>query len=214
MRDNDRDMERSEMVERTILSRGIADEAVIHAMMKVERHRFVLDEYSQEAYEDTPLPIGHGQTISQPYIVAKMTELAGIDSTSQVLEIGSGSGYQAAILAEIARSVFTIEIDRDLATLAKKTLDSLGYKNIHFHCGDGYRGWPEHSMFDAIVVTAAPTRIPKPLLDQLADGGRLVIPVGDRYQELKVVTIFKGEQSTRSIIPVRFVPMTGEILEV
>ena len=199
------------MVERTILSRGIEDERVIEAMLKVERRLFVPKEYRIEAYEDTPLPIGYSQTISQPYIVALMTELSKIDSTSIVLEIGTGSGYQAAILAEIADFVFTIEIIPPLAERAKKLLDSLGYDNIELRCGDGFHGWPEKAPFDAIVVTAAPARIPEPLLSQLADGGRLVVPLGERQQELEVITFSGGRVSEKSVLPVRFVPMTGEI---
>ncbi len=199
------------MVERTILSRGIEDERVIEAMLKVERRLFVPKEYRIEAYEDTPLPIGYSQTISQPYIVALMTELAEIDSTSIVLEIGTGSGYQAAVLAAIADFVFTIEIIPPLAERAKKLLDSLGYDNIELRCGDGFHGWPEKAPFDAIVVTAAPARIPEPLLSQLADGGRLVVPLGERQQELEVITFSGGRVSEKSVLPVRFVPMTGEI---
>lgn len=208
---SDNEMGRKEMVERTILSRGIEDKRVIEAMLNVERRLFVPEEYRIEAYEDTPLPIGYSQTISQPYIVALMTELAEIDSTSIVLEVGTGSGYQTAILAEIADFVFTVEIISPLAKRAKKLFDSLGYDNIEARCGDGFHGWPEHAPFDAIVVTAAPARIPEPLLSQLADNGKLVIPLGENRQELEVVTSSGGRVSEKSILSVRFVPMTGEI---
>ena len=204
-------LRRQKMVDNQIIARGIADKNVIEALRKIPRHLFVPKEERERAYSDGPLPIGHSQTISQPYIVAIMTELLGIDSTSTVLEIGTGSGYQAAVLGEIADSVYTIEIVAPLAEKAAEILDSLGYKNIFVRAGDGYQGWPEAAPFDAIIVTAAAPKIPQPLIDQLKIGGRLVIPVGDLSQELYLVT--KNEEGIvkQSIIPVRFVPMTGEV---
>ncbi|MEP0828332.1 MAG: protein-L-isoaspartate(D-aspartate) O-methyltransferase [bacterium] len=199
------------MVDNQIVARGITDKNVIAAMRRIPRHLFVPKEEREQAYSDGPLPIGHSQTISQPYIVAIMTELLGIDSTSKVLEIGTGSGYQAAVLGEIADSVYTIEIVKPLAERAAQILDSLGYKNIFVRAGDGYQGWPEAAPFDAVIVTAAAPKIPQPLIEQLKTGGRLVIPVGELSQELYLVT--KNEEGIvkQSIIPVRFVPMTGEV---
>jgi protein-L-isoaspartate(D-aspartate) O-methyltransferase len=177
-------------------------------MRKVPRHLFVSPEYVEDAYGDYPLPISHGQTISQPYIVAYMTEIVNPSKHKKVLEIGTGSGYQAAVLAEIADSVFTIEIVDELAREAGSTLKKLGYKNIYVRSGDGYNGWPEHAPFDIIIVTAAADQIPAPLIDQLADGGRLVIPVGKpgNVQELKPVTKKRGKVETERLIYVRFVP--------
>jgi len=210
MTDTTRQKERDNLIDRTIVNRGVTDSAVVAAMRSVPRHRFVPESYRGQAYMDYPLPIGEGQTISQPYIVALMTDLARISPYSKVLEIGTGCGYQAAVLAEIADSVFTIEIICKLADRAEAILDTLGYENIYVRCGDGYRGWPEHAPFDAIIVTAAPDHIPEPLIEQLAPGGRLVIPVGDYLQELKVVTKTEDDEKVEDIIPVRFVPMTGE----
>lgn len=198
------------MVETQIAARGVSDERVLAAMRDVPRHRFVPGDYAYRAYEDAPLPIGYQQTISQPYIVALMTELLAVDSADTVLEIGTGSGYQAAVLAEIAAHVYTIEIVEPLARSAESTLTELGYANVSVLAGDGYRGWPEHAPFDAVVVTAAPDHIPKPLVEQLKEGGRLVIPVGEQWQELMVVTKTKSGTEMRSVTPVRFVPMTGE----
>ena len=169
---------RQEMVRTQIAARGITNKRVLAAMEKVERHRFVPSALRSVAYNDYPLPIGQGQTISQPYIVALMTDLLQLDGTEKVLEIGTGSGYQAAILGELAREVYTIEIIDTLAKSAEKRLKSLGYANIIVRSGDGYLGWPEKAPFDAIMVTCAPDSIPQPLVDQLADGGRIVIPVG------------------------------------
>ena len=201
---------RREMVEKQIIARGVKDPRVIQAMLKVERHLFVPPPYRHLAYTDQPLPIGEGQTISQPYIVALMTELLELKGDEKVLEIGTGSGYQAAILAELAQEVYTIEIIPKLAVSARKRLEKLGYKNIKVKCGDGYMGWEEYAPFDAIIVTCAPDHIPKPLLEQLKEGGRMVIPVGEYYQELILVRKKEGKIIKRSIIPVRFVPMTGE----
>jgi len=202
--------QRLRMVEAQIERRDITDSLVLEAMRTVPRHLFVPESYRQESYRDGPLPIGHDQTISQPYIVALMTELLQIDATSKVLEIGTGSGYQAAVLAEISDSVYSIEIIPALAYRADSLLDSLGYADVHVRAGDGYRGWPEAAPFDAIIVTAAPPTIPQPLVDQLKLGGRMVIPVGEFYQELLLVQKTEKGVIKKSIIPVRFVPMTGE----
>jgi len=201
---------RQDMVNSQILAREIKDNAVLDAMRKVKRHLFVPDEMKPYSYTDGPLPIGEGQTISQPYIVAIMTELLEPKKDDKVLEIGTGSGYQAAILAEIVKEVYTIEIVPKLAKTAEERLKELGYKNITVKCGDGYQGWLEHAPFDGIIVTAAPDHIPQPLVDQLKVGGKLVIPVGDLYQELIVLTKTKDGVKKKSVIPVRFVPMTGE----
>ncbi len=201
---------REKMVETQIKSRGVKDERVLSAMLKVERHRFVPEAYESQAYSDQPLPIGEGQTISQPYIVALMTELLELKGDEKVLEVGTGSGYQAAILAELAKEVYTIEIIETLANSSKELLLRLGYKNIHVKVGDGYLGWPEVAPFDAIIVTCAPDHIPKPLLEQLKEGGRLVVPVGTYSQELKKVVKRSGKIETTDVIPVIFVPMTGE----
>lgn len=196
------------MVKTQIESRGIKDVQVLNAMRKVKRHLFVPEAYRDEAYDDTPLPIGEGQTISQPYIVALMTESLQLDRSKKVLEIGTGSGYQAAILAEICKEVYTIEIFDVLGKRAKKTLSDIGYQNIHVKIGDGYQGWIEHSPFDAIIVTCAPSHIPQPLKDQLAEGGKMVIPVGESFaQELVLLTKIDGQLKQHRIIPVRFVPM-------
>ncbi len=201
---------RTRMVETQIIPRGISDTAVLEALRRVPRHLFVPKDVRHQAYADHPLPIGENQTISQPYIVALMTELPRIDSTSRVLEIGTGSGYQAAILGELAGEVYTIEIVATLAERSSRLLDSLGYQNVHVRCGDGYAGWPEQAPFDAIIVTCAPPEIPQPLIEQLADGGRLVAPVGTFRQELILIEKANGELSRSRVIPVRFVPMTGE----
>jgi protein-L-isoaspartate(D-aspartate) O-methyltransferase len=198
------------MVKKQIAARGISDKRVLAAMQKVERHRFVAEELRRHAYGDYPLPIEAGQTISQPYIVALMTELADVSAKDTVLEIGTGSGYQAAVLGELAAHVYTIEIVDTLAATARRRLESLGYDNVTVKAGDGYQGWPEHAPFDAIVVTAAPENIPQPLIDQLADGGKLVIPVGTSSQDLVLVEKKEGKITQRSITPVIFVPMTGE----
>jgi len=202
--------DRQKMVESQIVKRGVKDKGVLKAMRKVPRHKFVPDDAISYAYEDEPLPIGYGQTISQPYIVALMTELLELKRDSRVLEIGTGSGYQAAVLAELCDSVSSIEIICELADRADSTLADLGYR-VDVICGDGYGGWPEKAPFDAIIVTAAPDEVPQPLLDQLAEGGRMVIPVGTYRQELKLIRKEDGKIKEMNVIPVRFVPMTGEI---
>ena len=198
------------MVNQQIRARGIEAPAVVKAMHKVERHRFVPAEVRHMAYDDHALPIGSGQTISQPYIVAYMTEAADITSRETVLEIGTGSGYQAAILGEIARDVYTIEIVPELAERARNTLGALGYVNVHTKTGNGYLGWPEHAPFDAILVTAAPDEIPQALVDQLASGGRMVVPVGEIVQEMVVIEKTRNGVVKRRTIPVQFVPMAGK----
>jgi protein-L-isoaspartate(D-aspartate) O-methyltransferase len=201
---------REKMVETQIKARGVKDSRVLSALLKTERHRFVPEKYWDSAYSDQPLPIGEGQTISQPYIVALMTELLELKGNEKVLEIGTGSGYQAAILAELAKEVYTIEIIESLASVAKKRLSELGYQNIKVKAGDGYLGWPEAAPFDAIIVTAAPDHVPKPLVEQLKEGGRMVVPVGTFTQELKKIVKRSGKMETTDVIPVLFVPMTGE----
>jgi protein-L-isoaspartate(D-aspartate) O-methyltransferase len=205
--------ERAHMVARQIKSRGIKDERVLDAISKVPRHEFVPFHLKSIAYTDSPLPIGEGQTISQPYIVALMTELVDLDKNDRVLEIGTGSGYQAAVLAELAREVYTVEIVESLAVRASALLERLNYDNVTVKYGDGFVGWKEYAPFDAIVVTAAPSKVPQPLIEQLAEGGRLVIPVGTHWQELKLLVKTGGKIITTNIIPVRFVPMTGERAE-
>jgi protein-L-isoaspartate(D-aspartate) O-methyltransferase len=204
---------REAMVDTQLLPRGIDDPRVLQAMRTVPRHRLVPADVAAEAYADRPLPIGHGQTISQPYIVALMTQLADVAPGDRVLEVGTGSGYQAAVLAELAEEVYTVEIVAPLGERAARDLRALGYGNVEVRVGDGYAGWPEHAPYDAIVVTAAPQRIPAPLLEQLRPGGRLVIPVGPMHaaQELRVVEKDDdGDLRERSVVPVRFVPLTGE----
>jgi protein-L-isoaspartate(D-aspartate) O-methyltransferase len=203
---------RAKMVETQIVARGVRNPRVLDAMRAVPRHLFVDEAQRAHAYDDGPLPIGGRQTISQPYIVALMSELLDLTPNERVLEIGTGSGYQSAVLSRLAGHVYSIEIIPELAKLSAERLKRLGFDNITVKEGDGYRGWPEYAPFDGIIVTAAPERIPQPLLDQLAPNGRMVIPVGGFFQELKV---FKKEANGRvteqDIIPVRFVPMTGEI---
>lgn len=188
-------------------------ERVLSAMDRVARHEFVPESQQSAAYENRPLPIGEGQTISQPYVVALMTDLAEVDEDSVVLEVGTGSGYQAAVLAELVNHVYTIEIIDTLAQRATRTLDRLGYRNVTVRAGDGYAGWPENAPFDAIIVTAAPEVVPQPLIEQLRIGGRLVIPVGPAgwTQTLKVLTkTEEGQIAERSVIAVRFVPFTRD----
>ena len=202
---------RRKMVERQFRGRDIADEKILDVMGRVPRHRFVPENLQDDAYEDYPLPIGHGQTISQPYIVALMTQLVRPKPQCRALDIGTGSGYQAAILAELCKEVYSIEIVEPLADEARKRLDGLGYKNVKVRTGDGYRGWPEKAPFDVIVVAAAPEHVPQPLIEQLSPGGRLVIPVGDFSQQLLVIEKKRdGSIERKSVAPVRFVPMTGE----
>jgi protein-L-isoaspartate(D-aspartate) O-methyltransferase len=204
---------RAQMVETQIAARDVSDPAVLAALRTVPRHRFAPNHPPELTYSDRPLPIGHEQTMSQPYIVARMTELVHPDSADRVLEIGTGSGYQAAVLAEIVDSVFTVEIISELGRTARARLDTLGYGNVRVRIGDGYKGWPVHAPFDAIVVTAAPETIPPPLIDQLAPGGRMIVPVGPtgRTQQLTLVTKSKeGEVSKRTLAPVRFVPFLRE----
>jgi protein-L-isoaspartate(D-aspartate) O-methyltransferase len=199
---------RNRMVKEQIEDRGIRDTAVLRVMRKVERHRFVPPGQRARAYEDGPLPIGCGQTISQPYIVAIMTEVLSLDRKKKVLEIGTGSGYQAAVLAELCDSVFSIELLDALGRRARDTLAALGYTNVQVKIGDGYQGWPEHAPFDAIIVTCSPTHVPQPLQDQLAEGGKMVIPVEEKMnQELILLTKRRGRIHRTAIEPVRFVPM-------
>jgi len=202
--------ERDKMVATQIEARGITDKSVLKAMRDVPRHVFTPQNAQRQAYADYPLSIGEGQTISQPYIVAFMTQSLALKPTHKVLEIGTGSGYQAAILAEIVKEVYTIEIVESLGKSAKKVLDQLGYKNIKTRIGDGYKGWPDEAPFDAIIVTAAPKKIPPPLIEQLKIGGLLVIPVGGWSQELVLVTKTADGSKRSSLLPVRFVPMTGK----
>jgi protein-L-isoaspartate(D-aspartate) O-methyltransferase len=203
---------REEMVVWQIEQRGVSDPRVLEAMRSVPRHLFVPPDYVGQAYEDHPLPIGLGQTISQPYIVAWMTELLGLESDYKVLEIGTGSGYQAAILAEVVDQVYTIEIIPELADSARKRLEILGYENIYVLRADGYWGWPEHAPFDAIIVTAAPDHVPQPLVEQLKPGGRLVIPIGPPggYQSLWQFALEEGGLVGKEIGGVRFVPFVRE----
>jgi len=198
------------MVDQQLVLRGVKDPRVLEAMRRVDRTSFVPEPMQPHAYEDRALPIGYGQTISQPYIVALMSELLELQGHERVLEVGTGSGYQAAILGELAGEVYTIEIIPELAERSKHLLRELEYKNVHVRAGDGYQGWKEKAPFDAVIVTCAPEHVPPPLIDQLKEGGRLVIPVGAQpsqhlYQFLKV----KGRLQERPVIPVSFVPMTG-----
>lgn len=202
--------QRSHMVKTQIQARGVKSPKVLDAMLKVPRHLFIPQYLKEAAYKDWPLPIGQNQTISQPYIVAYMTELAMLQPSDRVLEIGTGSGYQAAVLGELCKEVYTIEIISALAKSAKKRLKELEYNNIFVKQGDGYRGWPEKAPFDVILVTAAPNHVPQTLVDQLKINGRLVMPVGEKYQEMIRITKTKKGISKESLLPVRFVPMTGE----
>jgi protein-L-isoaspartate(D-aspartate) O-methyltransferase len=204
---------RERMVRDQLRSRDITDPRVLAAMQKVPRQEFVPGEFVNSAYDDGALPLGMGQTISQPYIVAYMTQALELHGKEHVLEIGTGSGYQAAVLAEIAADIYTIEIIPQLQDRARAILDKLGYRNIHFRVGDGYLGWPEHAPFDRIIVTAAPENVPQPLLDQLSEGGRLIIPIGALNQELVIYQKENSKIKHYSTIPVRFVPMTGKAQE-
>jgi protein-L-isoaspartate(D-aspartate) O-methyltransferase len=201
---------RQQMIDAQIRARDVKDAAVLKAMARVPRHLFVPAGVQSYAYDDRPLPIGLGQTISQPYIVAYMTEALKLEPGHTVLEIGTGSGYQAAVLAEIVKQVYTIEIVPDLAARARQTLTQAGYRNAEVRTGNGYRGWPERAPFDRIIVTAAPPEIPPALIDQLAVGGIMVVPVGTSYQEIVIITKGAGGVTQKRTIPVRFVPMVGK----
>ena len=202
---------RERMVDRQIAGRGVHDPRVLAAMREVPRHRFVPEPLRAAAYEDGPLPIGEGQTISQPFVVASMCEHMALKSSDRVLEIGTGSGYHAAVLSRLAAQVYSIEIVAPLADLARRTLADLGYANVKVRTGDGYRGWPEEAPFDAVILTAAPPEIPEPLVAQLKPGGRMVLPVGvGEDQQLVVLEKTAHGLEKRVVFPVRFVPMTGE----
>ncbi|MGD2173879.1 MAG: protein-L-isoaspartate(D-aspartate) O-methyltransferase [Candidatus Brocadiaceae bacterium] len=213
---DERRAERLRMVRRDIASQGVRDEAVLDAMRHVPRHLFVPERRRRRAYGDFPLPIGHGQTISQPYIVAYMTEVLELAPGEKALEIGTGSGYQAAVLSELTPRVCTIEIIEELADEARKRLEDLGYGTVRVRQGDGYHGWPEDAPFEAIIVTAAAGHVPPPLIKQLAPGGRMVIPVGGVFEVQRLVLVTKdseGNVRSKSLLPVRFVPMTGRVQE-
>jgi protein-L-isoaspartate(D-aspartate) O-methyltransferase len=204
-------VERERMVKEQVAMRGVTDERVLRAMRKVPREQFVPEQMGGQSYSDGPLPIGYGQTISQPFVVAFMTEKLGLRPTDRVLEIGTGSGYQAAILAELAAKIYTIEIVEPLGKRAAQTLQRLGYKNVQVKIGDGYQGWPEYAPFDAVIVTCAPDHVPQPLVEQTREGGRIVIPVGPAGdQTLYLLEKKNGRLEQRNVLPVSFVPMTGE----
>jgi protein-L-isoaspartate(D-aspartate) O-methyltransferase len=206
--------QRQLMVQEQLMPRGIKDARVLAAMSKVPREEFVPADSRAASYEDGPLPIGYDQTISQPYIVAFMTEKLQPRPNNRVLEVGTGCGYQAAVLAELVADVYTIEIIEPLANNAEATLQRLGYKNVHVKVGDGYSGWPEHAPFDAIIVTCAPNHVPQQLTNQLKDGGRMIIPVGERFaQELYLLEKKDGRLRESAVLPVRFVPMAGEAMK-
>ena len=206
-------LKREQMVEHDIKARGVKDPVVLRVMAMVPRHLFVDASYQDKAYGDHPLPIGEGQTISQPYVVALMTEALRLRPTDRVLEIGTGSGYQAAVLARIVKEVYTIEIRKPLVVKAEKTLADLGYRNVRVKFADGYFGWEEFAPFDAIIITAAANHIPPPLIKQLKEGGRLIVPLGSTvyYQTLTLATKRKGELAVEQLSPVAFVPMVGEM---
>ena len=203
--------QRERMMQEQIAGRGVTDARVLTALRKVPREEFVPENVRGGSYTDGPLPIGYDQTISQPYIVAFMTEQLRPQPTDRILEIGTGSGYQAAILAELVAEVYSIEIVEPLAKTAQATLQRLGYKNVHIEAGDGYKGWPKHAPFDAIIVTCAPDHVPQPLVAQLKENGRMIIPVGERFaQQLYRLRKENGELKREAVLPVMFVPMTGE----
>jgi len=201
---------RERMVETQIRARDVKDPAVLRAMARVPRHLFVPDDMRPFAYDDRPLPIGRGQTISQPYIVAYMTEALQLEPAHRVLEVGTGSGYQAAVLADLASQVHSIEIVPDLAEHARRALANAGYRNVEVRTGNGYLGWPDRAPFDRIIVTAAPPEIPQVLVDQLAVGGIMVVPVGTDYQEMVIITKTSAGVTQKRTIEVRFVPMVSE----
>ncbi|MDZ7724131.1 MAG: protein-L-isoaspartate(D-aspartate) O-methyltransferase [candidate division KSB1 bacterium] len=208
MNDKKYQKQREEMIRKQLMYRGIEDKKVLDAFRQVKRHEFVPGYLRHFAYHDRPLPIGEGQTISQPYIVALMTELLQLSPKDTVLEIGTGSGYQAAILAKLCAHVYTIEINENLGTRAKASLDSLGYDNVSVKIGDGFKGWPEHAPFDAIIVTCSPEDVPPPLKEQLSNNGEMVIPVGSRSRQQLIVMKKKQDELIREkSIPVMFVPM-------
>ncbi|MDY7094762.1 MAG: protein-L-isoaspartate(D-aspartate) O-methyltransferase [Acidobacteriota bacterium] len=203
---------RSNMVEKQIRARGVDQKQVLDAMLEVPRHMFVDPNYRGQAYDDQPVPIGWGQTVYQPYMVALMTELLELDGDEKVLEIGTGSGYHSAVLSRVAKEVYTIEINEMLSRKARKALSSLGYDNVIVREGDGYKGWPEEAPFDAIILTTAPPRIPDPLIEQLKVGGKMVVPIGGLLQDLQVLTKNKdGGVSKRTVLPVKVSTMTGEV---
>ena len=206
----DWDVQRRAMVDDQLRQRGVASERVLDAMRRVPRHRFVPEAVRSDSYQDHPLPIGFGQTISQPYIVGFMSDALRLEPAHRVLEIGTGSGYQAAILGELVREVYTIEIIPALAGRARAVLEELGYRNIHVRAGNGYLGWPEAAPFDRIIVTAAPDEVPPALVAQLKPGGLMAIPVGDVVQELRILRRTPTAMETLATLPVRFVPMTGK----
>ena len=208
-----RQAERDQMVQEQIMARGVTDPRVLNVMRTIPRHQFVLESDVEEAYEDHPLPIGFGQTISQPYIVAFMTEALNLQPHERVLEIGAGSGYQAAVLSQLSQKAFSIEIVESLADRAKKTLNNLGINNVIIRTGDGYQGWLNEAPFDAIMLTAAPEHIPQPLLDQLVIGGRLILPLGKMVQRLILMKRTQEVWKKDELFPVAFVPMTGEVQE-
>jgi protein-L-isoaspartate(D-aspartate) O-methyltransferase len=211
MKEDDFTRLRQKMVEKQIKKRGIYAPNVLDAFMNVPRHIFVPEEYRNMSYDDTPLPIGFDQTISQPYIVAYMTEILKPDKNMKVLEIGTGSGYQAAILSRLCKEVYTIEIIDSLAARSKKIFEKEGYKNIRVKTGDGYNGWKEYAPYDAIIVTCAPTKIPQPLLDQLSENGKMIIPAGESYnQKLYLIEKINGKIRQKETLQVLFVPMTRE----
>jgi protein-L-isoaspartate(D-aspartate) O-methyltransferase len=195
------------MVAEQIGARGVHDPRVLEALLRVSREQFIPDELRYEAYRDYPVPIGHGQTISQPYIVGYMTEALRLEPSHRVLEIGTGCGYQTAVLAELAAHVYSMEVIPELADRARESLVAMGYRNISIRTGDGYQGWPEHAPYDRIIGAAAATEVPRALIDQLADGGILVMPIGTDYQELKVLVKRGTATETLATLPVRFVPM-------
>jgi len=204
-------LQRKAMVEHQLKDRGIHNQRVLDAMLKVPRHKFIPEGYKRFSYNDSPVPIGYDQTISQPYIVAYMTEILNPDSSQKILEIGTGSGYQAAVLSQLYKEVYTIEIIKPLGENAKKIFEEEGYKNVRAKIGDGYQGWKDYAPYDAIIVTCAPENVPQPLVEQLAEGGKMIIPVGGlNSQVLYLLEKRKGKVRTTETLPVLFVPMTRE----